>query len=303
MKKLIFISFSILILISSTQAQDKKDSLGWKRGGFAALNFSQVGFSNWAQGGENSIAVSSLFNSFYNHLTPKTFWNNNLDLAYGLIKGESFNGIRKNDDKIELTSLYGRHAFAKIYYSAALNFKSQFAPGYNYPDDSDVVSRFMSPGYLSLAPGLTWKPVDYFYVFVSPATGRFTFVLDQDLANKSAYGVDSSKNVRVEFGSSLLAQLEKEIVKNVSLISKLSLFNNYTDKRSENRKNIDVDWQTGVNMKVNGFLGASVFTHLIYDDDIRVPLFEDINGIKTQVGTGKRLQFKEVIGVGFSVKF
>lgn len=303
MKKLIFISFSILILISSTQAQDKKDSLGWKRGGFAALNFSQVGFSNWAQGGENSIAVSSLFSTFYNHLTAKTFWNNNLDLAYGLIKGESFNGIRKNDDKIEFTSLYGRHAFAKIYYSAALNFKSQFAPGYNYPNDSDVVSRFMSPGYLSLAPGLTWKPADYFYVFVSPATGRFTFVLDQDLANKGAYGVDSSKNVRVEFGSSLLAQLEKEIVKNVSLISKLSLFNNYTDKRSENRKNIDVDWQTGVNMKVNGYLGASVFTHLIYDDDIQVPLFEDVNGIKTQVGTGKRVQFKEVIGVGFSVKF
>lgn len=315
MKKIILLILLIASLEINSYSQTKTDSTGWYKGGFSALNFSQAGFSNWAQGGENSLALTALYGSFIKYKTKDNYWDNTIDLAYGLIKGESFDKIRKNEDKIDLTSIYGKHAFAKFYYSGLFNLKTQFAPGYNYPDDTTVVSRFMAPGYLSIAAGLTWKPVSYFSVFISPATGRFVFVMDQDLADKGAYGVDSAvydasgnkitdgKTIKPEFGSSLVAMFEKEIMTNVTLKSKLNLFNNYTDKRSENRKNIDVDWQTGLNLKVNDFLGASVFTHIIYDDDTQVPLFEDINGVKTQTGTGKRLQFKEVIGVGFSIKF
>jgi hypothetical protein len=315
MKKIITVFFILSIATYHTGAQGKTDSLGWYKGGYSSLSFSQAGFSNWVQGGENSLSLTALFGAFAKAKTKKTFWDNYIDLAYGLLNGESYKKIRKNDDKIELTSLYGRHAFAKFYYSGLLNFKTQFAPGYNYPNDSTVVSRFMAPGYLTVAAGLTWKPVSYFTLFVSPAAGRFVFVLDQELADIGSYGVDSAQydangikikdgqTVRPEFGANLNAIFEKEIVKNVSFKSNLTLFNNYTDKRVENRKNIDVDWQNGLNLKVNDFLAASVFTHMIYDDDILVPLYEDINGVKTEVGTGKRLQFKEIIGVGFSIKF
>lgn len=315
MKKITLLLLIVASLALTSYSQNKTDSAGWYKGGFSALNFSQAGFSNWAQGGENSLALTALFGSYIKYKTKDHYWDNSIDLAYGLIKGESFDNIRKNEDKIDLTSTYGKHAFAKFYYSGLFNLKTQFAPGYNYPDDTTVVSRFMAPGYLSVAAGLTWKPVSWFSVFLSPATGRFVFVLDQDLADIGAFGVDSAeydnngnktkdgKTIKPEFGSSLVALFEKEILTNVTLKSKLNLFNNYTDKRTENRKNIDVDWQTGLNLKVNEFLGASVFTHIIYDDDTQVPLFEEINGVKTQTGTGKRLQFKEVIGVGFSIKF
>jgi hypothetical protein len=303
MRSSIIVVILLLFIISITNSQEKKDTLGWHKSGFAGLNFSQAGFTNWAQGGENSIAATSLFNYTANYKERKSFWDNTIDLAYGLLKTESFDKIRKNEDKIDLTSKYGHHAFGKVYYSGLLNFKSQFAPGYNYPDDSTVVSRFMAPGYLTAAVGLDWRPNDWFSFFFSPATGRFIFVTDDRLSSIGAYGVDTNKNLKVEFGSSVVAQLNKEVVKNVTILSKLTLFNNYTDKRSENRKNTDVDWQTGIAMKVNDFLGAAVFTHLIYDDDINVSLFEEINGVKTQVGTGKRLQFKEIIGVGFSYKF
>ena len=48
-------------------------------------------------------------------------------------------------------------------------------------------------------------------------------------------------------------------------------------------------------MKINKWFSASLNLNLIYDDDIR---FEQPDG-----RTGARLQFKEVLGVGFQATF
>ena len=173
----------------------------------------------------------------------------------------------------------------------------------------------MAPGYLTAAIGLNWKPNKYFSLFFSPITGKFTFVLDQALADKGAYGVDSAvydpsgnkisdgKQIRTEFGASLSAVFNKEILKNVVFATKLQLFNNYTDKNVSNRKNIDVNWDLGLLMKINSFLNASITTQLIYDDEVPVPLYSTINGVKTQVGKGPRTQFKESFTLGIGYKF
>lgn len=299
--KRILLSLLFLLLISSV-LYSQNDTLGWRKGGLGALNFSQTSLVNWAEGGENNITSTALLNLFAKYRSKLSYWDNTLDLAYGLTAVD-LDDVRKNDDKIDFLSNYGRYAFGKFYYSALLNFKSQFTPGYNYPNDSVVVSRFLAPGYLTIAAGLTWKPVNYFSVFFTPVSGRFIFVTDDSLSNAGAYGVEPGKKLKSEFGATVLALFDKEIAKNVGLKSKLTLFNNYTDKRTDNRANIDVDWQTGLNLKVNDFLNATVSTHVIYDDDVAVPLTEKINGVKVQTGTGKRVQFKEVIAIGFSYKF
>lgn len=164
------------------------DTSYWKKGGAVNINFSQVALYNWAAGGENSLAGNSLVSLYANYKRNKSVWDNNIILGYGLLQsGES--DIIKNDDKIDLTSKYGYKGGPKWYYSFLLNFKSQFAPGYNFPNDSDIVSEFMSPGYLLLAAGIDYKPNDNFSLFVSPLTGKFTFVLNEKLANAGAYGV------------------------------------------------------------------------------------------------------------------
>ena len=81
-------------------------------------------------------------------------------------------------------------------------------------------------------------------------------------------------------------------MKNVTLTSTLDLFSNYLDKP----QNIDVSWRMMINMKVNEFLSANISTHLLYDDDVTYTDSEGIN-------QGPRVQFKEILGIGFSVKF
>lgn len=53
-------------------------------------------------------------------------------------------------------------------------------------------------------------------------------------------------------------------------------------------------------LKVNEYISATVNTLLLYDDDILIKIDEDGAGNPV---LGKRAQFKEVIGVGFTYKF
>src|ERR1700712_5000800 len=80
----------------------------WKKGGMFSLNMNQGSLSNWSAGGDKfSFSVNALLNAyaFYKHGIHS--WDNNLDLAYGMINTTSL-GNRKASDMINFTSKYGR---------------------------------------------------------------------------------------------------------------------------------------------------------------------------------------------------
>ncbi len=310
MKKIIII---ILVTIFagqflSAQVSEKEDALkkvntdtinGWKKGGMFALTFGQSSFTNWAAGGINNISVNGIANLFANYKKDNLTWDNNLDLGYGIQKlGKGVDkSTQKTDDKLDFSSKLGIKAAEKLYYAALMNFRTQFTNGYNYPDDSTVISGLMAPGYLLFAAGIDYKPNKNLSVFIAPLTSKTTFVSNQTLADAGAYGVEPGKNIRNEFGGYLKAVYTKDIMKNVNLNTKLGLFSNYL----HNPQNIDVNWEVLLGMKINKYLTATLNTQLLYDDDILVPV--DTNGDGINNGTGKRVQFKEILGIGFSVKF
>lgn len=312
----ILLFFTSFTAFAQDSTAGKQEQTLWKTGGFFQLNFNQVSLANWVGGGENAISGTAL-TTFFAHLHNKdstSRWENSIDLGYGLTRlAES--GIRKNEDRIAANSKYSKKAAGKFNYSAITSFNSQFAPGYKYPNDSVVISRFMAPGYVILSLGLDFKPNKYFSVFLSPATGKGTFVLDPVLADSGAFGVEkavfdadrnkirSGRNFRPEFGAALEARFKKEVMKNVNVQARLNLFNNYTDRNIANRKNIDLNFENAVNMKVNEYIAASLFIHMIYDHDIKTPVTKNIAGVESRSTAGPRLQFKQTLGIGFSYKF
>ena len=290
--KSIVLFFTISV---SAFAQDPvADTSLWLIDGYGGLNLNQVSFTNWAQGGDNSISFSLIGLLQANYHRDRHRWDNLVSLQYGLLYTKEF-GMRKNEDKLELQTKYGYDLTnkGKLFLAFLLNYKSQFAKGYNYPDDVTVISRFNSPGYLTLSLGLDYKPVEYFSLFVSPITGRILFVSDDDIAAAGTYGNDPGENVRFEFGAYLAANFQKEIFKNVTLMSKLELFNDYIDETS--RKHIDVNWETALLLKVNEWLAVSLTGHLIYDHDILIP---DEDGVLDD-----RVQFKQALSIGLTYKF
>ncbi len=275
----------------------EKDTTGrfWKKGVAFGLMFNQGSLTNWAAGGDKlSLSLLGTLNGFANYKKGRHSWDNNVDLAYGYVNTTSL-GTRKNEDRIDLTSKYGYEIGKNWYLSGLFNLRTQFSDGYLYPADTtpELISRFFSPAYIVLSPGIDFMPNKEFSLFMSPITARWVVVMDDTLAARAAYGVDTGKHVKSEFGAYVTAVWNKEIIKNVTYKTKLELFSNY----KKNPQNIDVFWTNMITMKVNKWLSANVSVDMIYDDDVK-----EFENTKTGV-MGPRLQVKQVLGIGLTAKF
>ena len=301
MKKLLLtamvLSFTIVSFAQNEQPQ------GWSHKGNIGLNFGQSSYTNWAAGGQNTINGQGIFNYEIHYLKGNFKWDNTLNTALGYSIYDFERKPIKTDDKIEFTSLAGYKATEHLNYAAELAFRSQFAYGFDYTKDStNYISKFLAPAYISLGLGAEWTPCKHFSLYFSPITGRVTIVNDDRLAEEGAFGVNNlDKNdtivhtnfdkVRYEFGARAVAKFQYPIAKNVDFNSKLELFSNYLN----HPERVDVDWQNMVVLKVNDWLNCNLATHLIYDYDIP---FYDEAGVKIE---GSKVQFKEVLAVGFMV--
>lgn len=296
-----FLLFLLILISGNLLAQNTADTLKyWKKGGDFSISFSEVSFSNWAAGGKNSVSGVGVFNSFANYAKERMSWDNTLNIGYGLMK-EQQRSLVKSEDKFEINTKVGYKMTesGKWFFSGLANFRTQFADGFNYSNINQPVriSSLLAPAYLTIATGFDYKPNDRFTLFVSPLSGKFTFVADNDLSAIGAFGVDPGKKSRAEMGATVKSELKMKVVKNVDAVTNLTLFSNYL----KNPQNIDVNWDFRLNMKVNEYLSANFVTNLIYDDDILIPLDRNDDGIID--GKGRRIQLKQMFGAGLSVKF
>jgi len=279
-------------------AQEEEIPGGLQNGGVLSLNMSQNSFTNWASGGQNSVALNGLISLTANFKKDKSAWDNALTIGYGKMnqKGNELGWV-KTDDRIDLQSKYGRQASEKWFYSGLMSFRTQLDEGYNYPDTENKISDLLSPAYLLFSIGMDYKPNENFTAFLSPVTSKNTIVNDDYLSSIGAFGVDPGKKFRPELGAyANLAFKKDEIVKNVNFLTKLDLFSNYL----HNPQNIDISWENLIVLKVNEFISATINTLLLYDDDVLIKVDEGSEGEPVM---GKRAQFKEVIGVGLTYKF
>lgn len=315
--------FTVIAIIIATTlaAQDsippaKKDT-SWKVSGYFGLNFSQTSLSNWQGGGQDNIAGNAILNIQAVYKKGKSEWLNKLDAQYGLIKTDGDRLFKKNIDQLFALSKYNLNAFNKYwFYAAQGDYRTQFAPGYNYNGDSVVGtarSDFNSPGYIQLAIGLDYKPTKYFSATFAPIAGKITVINRQYLADEGAYGVEKAvldtagkivtngKRSRFELGGRIILRFKKDIFKNVNLDSYLDLFSNYAN----NPGNIDVVFNNLLTLKINKYFTANVISQVLYDDDVvtkrdwnkdgKYDNAKDING--------PRVQMLTTFAVGFGYKF
>ncbi|GAB3198542.1 hypothetical protein ABID22_000492 [Pontibacter aydingkolensis] len=302
----------LLFLASSVFAQDnttEPDTTNiWSFGGTGTVNFSQVSLSNWAAGGQNSISVLGIANAFAKYNKGHNSWENSLDITYGTLKLEN-QRLQKSDDKFELNTKYGHRASEDWFYTAQVNLKTQLTPTYT-PERDALLSDFFAPAFVLASLGMDYKPNDNFSVFLSPLTGKFTIVRRQSLADAGAFGVEAAETnalgelipgtgerLRKEFGGYVNVRYNKEVLKNVIFQSKLDLFSNYL----HNPENVDINWENLINFKVNKLISASIFVHMIYDDDIMIDVPSE--EVSVPVRRGPRLQVKQSLGIGLSYSF
>lgn len=282
-----------LVRVALQQPEDPKY---WRLGGKIAIDATQMALHNWIKGGENTITLLSTVELYANYKRGPHLWENKGVFKYGAIR-QGKKSIRTNEDKINITSNYGYRAFKKFYYSAQLEFKSQFGPIYEYNGNvkTRLASRFMAPATLTVGAGLEYKPNEHNSITVSPLTSKNTFVVS-DSVSHSRYNVDDDRYVRSETGLYLKWVYTNKFWKNIEVNSVAEFFSNYFHKP----QNVDVDWNLEMVFPINYNVRATITTEMIYDDDQEIPVKDDEG---KQIGTTKGLQFKELLKLGIIFRF
>ena len=284
----------------------------WETENSFGINISEVAFVNWNAGGDNAISGLGFLKFARKYKFNNFQWDNKLELRYGLNAQEG-RKLRKTEDVIRLSSNLGfkKDNDSRWFYSVQLNFNTQFSNGYKYPDRDTPISRFMAPGYLLFGAGTSYITKDEkFNLYLSPLTQKSTFVLDQDLADNGAFGVQEAildadgnvitpgENHLLELGILITNNFNYTIADNIEMKSRLNLYTDYIKSFG----NVDIDWELTLNMKVNKFISTSLGTQMIYDDDILFDVVKNDNGTIVNPGVPK-IQFKQVLGVGILYGF
>lgn len=280
--------------------QPNKDTIkSWKLSGQGQLTFSQVGQSNWQGGGDNSIATSAYITLIASYQHKLHLWYNKIDMAYGVLHtGIKSNPWQKTNDLGQILSKYSRKLKGDWNAVVLGNYLTSFTPGYKYNKDSvtgqytqgELLSRFMAPGYVITSMGAEYRPNDKFFVMLAPVSGRFTFLYDDSLSSRGAYGVDKKSHFKAEFGASVKSILTVKLMKGVDLQEDLTLFSPYKEFGEMYFNSI-----TQVLLKANDWVTAKFGLAMLYDEN---------NDILRDNGTrGPGLQYKETIDIGLQYKF
>lgn len=200
----------------------------WRHALTTALTISQVSFSDWAQGGENSLAYSTTAfgNSTYDW-HPLT-WSNSYKFGFGQTRlgGRE---TRKTEDKIDLESVLSYKLGLSVNPYAAVTVKTQFATGYKYDKTGarTPITKFYDPAFLTQSIGFTTQ-------VTNELKTRFGYALREIVTNTYTAFADDPKtpnveSVKIEDGVESVTEGTWKIDAATSLNSKLELFSSFRE--------------------------------------------------------------------------
>ncbi|MCW2120480.1 DUF3078 domain-containing protein [Flavobacterium sp. 7A] len=253
---------------------------GWVTKGIFTFLANQATFTNWTAGGQSNVSGNIGLNYDFNYKKNSWNWDNKVIAGYGLtkIKGDD---VKKSDDRLVYNTLLGKKAAGYWYYSAFLNFKTQFDSGFDATTGIRT-SHFFSPAYFQFGPGMLWKKSDNLKFNFAPLSSKLIVVDRQFTLLGSSFGVLQGQTTRYEFGTAINGYYKFKIAENVTVENILNLYSNYLDRP----KNVDIDYTLNINMKINKFLSTNFAYQTIYDDN-----------------TFAGFQTRQVIGLGLNYGF
>lgn len=260
----------------------------WKYSGSGSIQFTQNSLSdNWYQGGENTNAMYSELKLHANYDNKRGIqFENTMEMKLGFITAPSdtVHAYKTNSDMFRLYSKLGVRAIENLYYTLAVELKTQLFP--NYRTNSNVkVSDFLTP----LQMKFTLSGLDYKYsknkmslsVLGSPFTYKHIYLRTTDIASPTSFEVREGHKRADIFGSELTAKINWKIRPNITWDSKFDFFTTY-DK-------VTLSWENTIDFKLSRYLSTTLFIHPRFDD-----------GVTLTEENRSYFQFKEMLTFGLS---
>ena len=267
----------------------KPERLGpWQYKATALAQFSENVISgNWYQGGNSNVAILGILTGQLNYDDKKKIqWDNSAEwhMGFNSVAGDTLHSLSTNDDVLKATSKLGIKASGNFYYSASVDFSTQFFNSYNGVNSNVLKTSFLTPIRLNVGFGLDYKYKKIFSLMVSPISFKYIYMSDNAHVDPNLFGIKAGENSLSEVGSSLTSTLSYAVSHEIQLDSKLAFYTNY--------QSVQVDWEMVCNLTINRFLSTRISINPRFDNTV----------IQTD-GSKAKIQFKQFLSVGFSHKF
>lgn len=259
--KIIIITF-VLFFTSISFSQTVADSLlkpGWNPNGVVGLNLSQIAFSNWTQGGSNSLAFTFYSNFGAVYFSYPWKWKSYLKSAFGRTKLEDA-GYRTTDNEIYFETLLSRDINWAVDPYFAVTIRSAVTKGYDYTVTPSVqIVDFFDPGYVTESLG-------FLYTEGSVFSTRLGIAIQQTFAkNFTVYTDDIETSNKIEdfkfdTGLESVSELKYDFATNMSYSSFLRLFSRFNQLEVW-----DVRWDNNIAAKVNDYISVNFNVVLVHE--------------------------------------
>ncbi len=354
MKKFAFTILSIFLLTNASIGQVKTSDIkdqkantstgemkeGWTKGGSVGLNFDQLMLVNPYVGeGANKLALGGLIGWTADFKKGRLLWKTKLTEDLGIQKiGRGVNNpIQKAKDQLNVTSKVNFQTAegSKWFYSLFGGLRSQLLPTYApntlmYIEDTSkspslnkieknksFQSGFMSPGFVTIAPGASFIKDSHFDMFVSPAFTKIIIVNDDRIASRPGIASEQRglfgtkwrsatdfEKIEIQVGACLIATYKNKFLGDkIDFYTDLTLSNNYLYQPT----NIDVEWNTMTKLNIIKGFGISLITQLTYDHDILVAINDADNNLFTGTNgneqLGRRVRFTQGLLLTYGFTF
>lgn len=260
----------------------------WRREANLALQVTQnYATENWQQGEVNAFSMLWNAKAFANYKKDNISWQNSAEWRLGLstVSGDTIHKINTTDDVFQLYSKLGYQVHPKWYITMFVDFRTNLFPSFQ-KNSNKINTTFFTPIRYTMGVGLDYKPIRGLSINLSPATYKLVYANcnDPELVDVNTYGIEVGEKMTNEIGSSLRVEWKWRPLREIELETKFYFFTNY--------KQIETELEVDVDFIINKYLSAKLMLHPRYDGTI-----EDVTDTK------ERLQFKELISVGFSHTF
>ena len=260
----------------------------WRREANLSLQLTQnYATENWHQGAANAFAMLWAAKAFANYNKGNLSWENNAEWRVGVstVSGDTLRKMNTTDDIFQIYSKFGYQVHKYWYVSIFANFRTNFFTNFQ-KNSNHLNTTFLTPIRYNMGLGIDYKPLKGLSVNISPATYKLTYALNTDVEciDVNALGIETGNNMLNEVGSSVRVEWKWRPLREIELETKFYFFTNY--KQVETELEIDVDFY------INKYMSAKILLHPRYDGTV-----------ESTTDDKSRLQFKELISVGFAHTF
>lgn len=242
--------------------------------------------SNWHQGGNPNVTSLAGAVGKLDYHTDKFSWENRLDwkIGFSTVSEDTMRKINTSEDAFKFSSKAGYKVTKKWDVTTLFELSTPFVRTWRSNENTLTMAPF-TPLKLNLSLGMDYKPVDGLSILISPVTYKMVHAAIRDeRILVTDFGIDEGEKTLNDVGSSVRIEW---IYKPHYMVEMTNIFNFFT-----NYKQVEIDWELTLNLQINHYFSARVSVHPRYDNTV---IYED--------GSKAKMQFKEVVSIGFSHTF